>query len=60
MEDKGMFMFLAIDLYMTVYCKFKNYGYNRGHSSRYGHRFTGKSPGIQLGQSGLAHGFSFR
>lgn len=57
-----MFMFLSnvFDLYVTVYCKYKNYGYDRGHSSRYGRRPTGKSPGIQLGQSGLAYGFSFR
>lgn len=35
-----------------MYYKIKNYYYNRGHSSPYGHRPAGKFSGTPPGQSG--------
>lgn len=43
-----MFMLLAkvFDLYVKMYCKFKNYRYGYGHNSPYTrHQHTGKSLG---------------
>lgn len=38
----------AFDLYITIFCKIKNYPYDCDHSSLYGHRLTvisGNPPG---------------
>lgn len=46
----------VIDLYVTIYCKFKNYCSDYSHNNPYRHRYTRKSPGIHTGQSDLVHG----